>query len=373
MAIEATRPLSSQVEIVLFGPGYGESILIHLGSNKWVIIDSCIEPGKSNSAALDYLSSINVDPSQSVVLIIATHWHDDHIRGLAQIVEMCEQAIFSCSIAFTKTEFASAVSRYNKHNNTICGSGAKEIYEIYHLLEKRSPKLAVANTRIFSLRSEDLPHKHPVSIWALSPSAQQVDRFLLDLSKLMPKLSETKRRATAPSPNHNSMVNLIEIGPLGILLGADLEEEKGQSGLGWSAILDNLDNQHNKSMIFKVAHHGSETAHHESIWKDLLVENPYALVTPWNRSTGLPLEVDVNRIASLTNNGYLTSVPKQLASSVKRDPVVAKMIKEITGGKLRRPEAAFGIIRMRSVNDKLDEWKVELSDTAKSLNQLKTA
>jgi len=30
-----------EIEVSVFGPGYGESILVHLGAGKWVIVDSC--------------------------------------------------------------------------------------------------------------------------------------------------------------------------------------------------------------------------------------------------------------------------------------------------------------------------------------------
>ncbi|HAS16681.1 MAG: hypothetical protein A2035_06355 [Nitrospirae bacterium GWA2_42_11] len=74
-------PKSDQIEVTLIGPGYGETILIHLGNNKWVVVDSCIDSRTSEPAALSYLQSIGINPETSVVLIIATHWHDDHVRG----------------------------------------------------------------------------------------------------------------------------------------------------------------------------------------------------------------------------------------------------------------------------------------------------
>ena len=372
MAIDSSQPLESQVEVTLFGPGYGESVLIHVGNGHWVIVDSCIESGKSVPAALEYLYSIGVDPAESVKLIVATHWHDDHIRGLSQLVEQCEKAVFSCSMAFNKSEFVSVITRYNKNNTTITGSGAKEIYKVYNLLNKRKAKLAVANTRIFSINSDELSHGCPVSVWALSPSDQQVDRFLLSLASQIPKFRHTKRRAAAPTPNDGSLVNLIEIGSLGILLGADLEEE-GQDGTGWSAIIKNRDEQHNQSMIFKVAHHGSKTGHHDEVWSVMLKGSPYALITPWNRNSGLPTIDDVDRITSFTEHSYLTSIPKQLSSKTKRSSAVERMVKEVTGAKLRRSEAAFGVIRLRSASDDFSDWTVDLSDTACPLDKLKTA
>ena len=49
--------------------------------------------------ALEYLQRIGHNPASSVRLIVATHWHDDHIRGLAEVVRTCAAADFYCSSA----------------------------------------------------------------------------------------------------------------------------------------------------------------------------------------------------------------------------------------------------------------------------------
>ncbi len=35
-------PSPDQIEVCIFGPNYGECVLIHLGSANWIVIDSCI-------------------------------------------------------------------------------------------------------------------------------------------------------------------------------------------------------------------------------------------------------------------------------------------------------------------------------------------
>ena len=46
------RPATNEVEISLFGPGYGECIVIHVGENEWVIVDSCIDAETRSSCAI---------------------------------------------------------------------------------------------------------------------------------------------------------------------------------------------------------------------------------------------------------------------------------------------------------------------------------
>ena len=45
-------PERSEIEVSLFGPGYGESIVLHLGENLWLIVDSCLDPLTRDPAPL---------------------------------------------------------------------------------------------------------------------------------------------------------------------------------------------------------------------------------------------------------------------------------------------------------------------------------
>ena len=67
-------------------------------------MDLCVDEAKS-PAALNYLRQIGVDPGRSVRMIVVTHWHDDHIRGIAQVVSNCPEAAFVCPAAFRDKEF----------------------------------------------------------------------------------------------------------------------------------------------------------------------------------------------------------------------------------------------------------------------------
>ena len=109
MTTESTPPEAGEFELTLFGPGYGESIVLHVGDGVWVIVDSCIDNDRA-PRALRYLEGIGIDPAQAVALIVATHWHDDHIRGMGRLVDACSQAAFCCAAALCQKEFLSAVA-----------------------------------------------------------------------------------------------------------------------------------------------------------------------------------------------------------------------------------------------------------------------
>lgn len=59
-------PERDEIEVSVFGPGYGESILLHIGNNNWLIVDSCLDFPSRESAPLRYLRQIGIDPASSV-------------------------------------------------------------------------------------------------------------------------------------------------------------------------------------------------------------------------------------------------------------------------------------------------------------------
>jgi len=77
-----------------------------MGDGLWAIVDSCIDRDNGGRpAALEFLEAIGLDVANQVVLIAATHWHDDHVKGLAAIVRSCPSARVVTSTALKSDEF----------------------------------------------------------------------------------------------------------------------------------------------------------------------------------------------------------------------------------------------------------------------------
>jgi glyoxylase-like metal-dependent hydrolase (beta-lactamase superfamily II) len=92
-------PTDDELEITLFGSGYGESIVVHTGNNRWLLVDSSVNRDGNQPSALRYLSGLGVDISTQVMGVVVTHWHDDHVRGIGEIAEKCTSAKFYLSAA----------------------------------------------------------------------------------------------------------------------------------------------------------------------------------------------------------------------------------------------------------------------------------
>lgn len=88
--------MDDQFEVYLIGTGnYGESVVLNLGMNNWIVVDSCIDPTSKEVLPLSFLKSKGVDIENDVKLIVCTHWHDDHIKGISKILEACKSSAFS--------------------------------------------------------------------------------------------------------------------------------------------------------------------------------------------------------------------------------------------------------------------------------------
>jgi hypothetical protein len=301
-------PLSNEIELTLLGPGYGESIIVHIGNNQWIVIDSCIDIDKDSCAPLDYLKLIGVDPS-NVILIVASHWHDDHVKGMSTLLETCINARFSCSLALAKDEFYAYVTRYEENCSIKLGSGVSELYKTLQILRSRKdshrPIHAISNRKILGKSAEEMLHSSFCEVWTLSPSDEEVGKFIQEIKNATPIKGDPSARAY-PTRNNISVVIQIIIGNEILLLGSDLEETKNPE-TGWSVIVESSEKPKGKAKIFKVPHHGSVTAHSHEVWTNLIEQESFAILTPYNRNKKLPLLPDIQRIQGYTNDSYSTA------------------------------------------------------------------
>jgi len=318
----------------------------------WIVVDSCIDRDKT-PRALSYFESIGIDPAQAVSLIVATHWHDDHIRGMAQLVEVCSRAAFCCAAALCKQEFLSAVGALEHRHLSVAGSGVRELHRVFsHLVQAKSePTHAFADRRIFT-------HGH-CEVWSLSPSDATFQAFLKSVGGLMTEVGRAKTRISDPSPNDVAVALWIEAGDVKVLLGSDLEQS------GWVEILQSSARPTCKASAFKIPHHGSGNADVPGVWQQMLDVDPFSVLTPWRRGGhSLPAAQDVNRILGKTANAYSTARHTSLATSPeRRNSTVDRTIRE-SGVKLRRLAMSPGAVRLRRPIGGPATWRIELFGSA---------
>lgn len=369
--MRGASPCADQIEFTLFGPGYGECAVVHLGANRWMVVDSCLDTTTGKPAVLEYFDVIGVSAKEAVRLIVVSHWHDDHVRGLGEVVLSCPNASVCCSSALTKEEFLAHVLDYENIMTQITSAGVREIAEVLRVLKDRShrPKIALVNRQILSLPADGAAD--PCTVTTLSPSDVEYALFLSDIATMLPQARQTKLRSPSSRPNDVAVALWVEMGPVKLLLGSDLEDSRGDTAGGWSAIIQSTERPKGRASIFKVPHHGSVTGHHDRVWSEMVAQSPIAVLSPFHLADiTLPSHCDVARIVKLAPESYITTRDHAPRSKKQRISAVERTIRE-TVGKIRLAQPRMGWVRLRN-GGKSDpnNWNVELSHEACRLDAL---
>ncbi len=341
--VTQTPPLADELEVSVFGRGVGESVTLHLGDGKWAVFDSCLADDKETPAPLQYLQSIGVDVSKDVVLVAASHWHDDHIRGIANLFRETSSAQFGCSAALRNADFFTVVASRENLSFVDTTSGINEFFDVLEVLEERGESNFAVGPSFWGaagsrVHLQDVPFA--LELLCVSPSAQSVTDGFGNVAKMIEPGQPMGKRFPNASPNEQSMAMMVVSERGNILLGADLEN--GRDDLrGWRAVLNTSSKWPKvRSKIHKVAHHGSPNAHHDDVWRQMIVEeSPVAVVTTYNSGRQpRPSEEDVKRLLSLTTELYCTTSPIQQRTPKRRgiDGLIQSSVRSrrVSGGKL---------------------------------------
>jgi hypothetical protein len=364
MTSKSHPPAPDEVEISLFGPGYGESVLLHLGEGDWIIVDSCVTRDGKTPAVLPYLQSIGVDPSIAVRLVIATHWHDDHVRGLARLYQTCNKARFVYSQALKKDEFFTLVFAVNEAASRR-NSGVDEFYKILHGLkdEGKGPHWAISDRRLWQ-RNGSLPSE----VWALSPSDEAVTMAFREIGTLLRNMGRQRGgpllELPSPNRNHGAVALWVSIGNVSVLLGSDLEDF-GSSGMGWATVLASQNRPAGRARVYKVAHHGAASDEYSGIWTTLLENRPVAMLTPFSLgSVNLPTSGDVDRLRNRTPNVFASARVETRRADFGAG-AVGRMKKEVLRD-YRKVEYSKGWVRVR-INTRDTRYRADLFGDAVAL------
>jgi beta-lactamase superfamily II metal-dependent hydrolase len=357
----------AEITLIGTGGGYGESILVHLGHKNWIAIDSCIDPKTKDSLPLDYLRKIGVDIKTDIKMIICTHWHDDHILGLSQLLEEATTATFCMAKPNDLRKFLSLVNLdYRKIDIEVSNSSTIEFNKCLEIINIRNRinKNAEADKTLLNI---NIGNGLTSSVISLSPSEATIKAFDSEISTLITNYGESSKKIINKTPNSKSVVLFIKLATHRAILGSDLEVTESNTE-GWLNIIEHSQVIDKKSSLFKIPHHGSSNGYHERIWLQLLEEYPVSKLTPWNKSKKLPEPKMLEKYLTHTDKLFMTTAilndkPKERSRTI--DKIIKKMnfkIKEVKYNK--------GIIRCRINLLKPEEkWQVDLFENALHVNK----
>ncbi|WP_395646633.1 MBL fold metallo-hydrolase [Terricaulis sp.] len=363
---------SDCLEISVLGRGYGESIVLHVPALGWIVVDSFLTEAGS-PAALEYIKSQGGDLDQ-VVGIVATHWHDDHIQGISDLLKNCRAAQFSLPIALQGKQFRAIAYEAARVGTNETSSGAAELLASLRVIKgsDRVPNWVtegqIIHRTVFSLAGR----AHRFELEALSPSKKDVDAFLLHVAAQTLAPSNDAFRIPEFTENDISMAAWGRISGQFFLLGADLEERK-QADRGWNNVLARLAPLGEQAGYYKIAHHGAKSGHSQRVWSELCVTDPVATIAPWTKGgKAIPTEADCRRIQALTSRAYVTTrnplrKPQRMAS------VVEGKIRSMNAGLRAHPSEVGRITATLDVTPASPAWRVELHGRACELGDYSPA
>src|SRR4051794_37102599 len=79
------RLAENRLHVIVFGPGYGESIAVHIPDGGWLICDSLSGTGRTAGfvPAVELLGQ----REEPAAMLVLTHPHDDHVAGFDRLVD----------------------------------------------------------------------------------------------------------------------------------------------------------------------------------------------------------------------------------------------------------------------------------------------
>lgn len=248
------------LHVLTFGPGVGELVLVHAPPGVWMVIDGCASGGKAyGPRVLEHYGAI---PS----IILFTHPHLDHARGVAQVVDDATQGAVDTwpligmlplyeAMLGGQDPSSSAAERFNQG---VTSAAVAAILDRWERSDACRWAVGFGDTRPLG----------DTTVQVLAPH-----QYALDQAKQ--RLLEGR----APNWNTVSTAVLIEWGRRHFLLGADLVQDPYE---GWERAHLELPTllRHNG---MKVPHHGSMGA----LWIKVHQGRVPGIITPFAPS-GLP-------------------------------------------------------------------------------------
>jgi beta-lactamase superfamily II metal-dependent hydrolase len=268
------------VHVVVLGKGVGESILIRLHDDDWVIVDSFRSPHDGRPVALEYFNQHGVDPARDVSAVVLTHLHSDHSEGIDELFRECSRATFSMPAAVPDAHWDGLLARLMEDEPP----RSDKLQEIANAF-----RLAFDTGRFRPMGIDSYVNTKDPELSALAPLAAGQ----LAAHEATAPGAPAAARAVLKE-NYTSIVLWLQAGAATALFGADMD---CHGTLGWKALLhehENTPRLATPAKLVKVPHHGSSHAHEEAMYARL-TNGSVAVLTP-NRNSKLPRETTVDSL-----------------------------------------------------------------------------
>ncbi len=306
MAHKTTIDQSESLELHVLGAGKGESIILRCPGGGWGVID-CYALSLDDLASNPTLQFLKERGVSVLEFLCLTHPHDDHFRGMSQLLEQLEVKHFwrFAGLAGRDLQRLALLLSVDaeRSDDTELTHNADDFVKTMRLVnEKRSAKQLRQKTvtgyqQLFPVLADE---SASFQIWGFAPSGNQVAKYEESLTTCF--TDDGRFRSPLPQAHHNSIsVGLIiRFGETQIVLGGDIERA------GWQDAFAELQKHHLFADAVKVSHHGSVTGYIPSLWETLAgKKKPIAVIVPYRRFR-LPKQTAIDHIRPYTSKIMLT-------------------------------------------------------------------
>ncbi|MCY2952020.1 MAG: hypothetical protein NTU53_08585 [Planctomycetota bacterium] len=299
------------MEVTIFGSDYGESIVICYPSARGIecgVVDcySRNHPPHLNPVLQHLHRRVGRGP---LAFVIATHPHDDHIRGLGQILEEFGQRIEffgwwgGVGMTYTKVYFERLERQYRlRGHGHALGISSKSVTRILDAIHEHPISRVQDSTDGLPCPFYETPKRRagsvPFRIKALSPWLPLQSAYLRRLVGGVELDGHIEEHRAAI--NQTSLGLLIEYGDARIILGGDVEFENWNYAFERGA-LRGFRGAH----LVKLPHHGSRTGMQPDLWTRVapfVAPSPHRTIAVATRyhlgNTSLPEHLAMRRLAS---------------------------------------------------------------------------
>lgn len=290
----------SLLHLAVFGPGYGESIVIRIPGGAWVVVDGCVVSDVSPAIRL-----LDLHAAECACAIL-THPHLDHALGLAELLQRSELPLVGCApFSPPATSWVDSVDGEEQLRRGV----------VEHLLAA----------------IQDIQESRPEAYWELLRGESReigAARF----TALHPDSHTVERlESTGGDRNRLSTPMLVEWEDLRLLLGSDVLKQD------WRSIGGAFADLHLHGAL-KVPHHASRAAQHK-VFAENAQKSRLWIATPFNRGRAkLPRFEDDQGIAWLlryVDRVHLTGLP--LAHDLQGEVPFSATRTELRDGSSPRP------------------------------------
>lgn len=278
--------------VVVFGPGYGESVVVRTPCGAWLVVDSLRDPTTGINPALRLLRANDAQAS----CLILTHPHEDHAAGFEDLVAGHPGAL----VGYIEV------------------SGANAFDPLRDPDAERGLRTGRAEHAVAAIR--DRWDSDPASRWSLALGDMRMlgEAAIRVLSPHRDAVAEARRKG-AEDLNRLSAALAIEWKGVRLVLGADVPASQ------WRRIVrDHPTSAPGEHAGLKVPHHGSQASQHPALAEPVDGRPRCWMLTPWSRGRMLPrledgegMELMLSRVPEV----HTSSLPVDV--SLSGDPQVA--------------------------------------------------